>query len=120
MNSTESRTRTLFRVVAIAEAFSWLGLLIGMFVKYVVKSSELGVTIFGPIHGGVFIAYVVVTFWTARVFRWDAKTLVLGLLSSIPPFFTVLFEMWVDRRGRLGVPAGSAVTDPTTQPSARV
>lgn len=108
MNSTEARTRLIFRVVAIAEAFSWLGLLIGMFFKYVVKNTEAGVTIFGPIHGGIFVAYVLATLWTARVFRWDIRTLLWGLLSSIPPFFTVVFEKWADRRGLLGVPAVAA------------
>ena len=44
-----------FRIVAVAEALSWAGLLAGMFVKYVLGTSEVGVQIFGPIHGGVFV-----------------------------------------------------------------
>lgn len=43
-----------FRAVAIAEAVSWVGLLIGMFFKYVVVGDDIGVTIFGPIHGAIF------------------------------------------------------------------
>ena len=33
--------------------------------------------------------------------RWDRKTLVLGLVASIPPFGTVVFERWANRTGRL-------------------
>ena len=80
---------TAFRVVAVAEALSWLGLLIGMFVKYVPETTELGVKVFGPIHGAVFVAYVVVALLTARVLRWSLGTTVLALLASVPPFATV-------------------------------
>ena len=50
---------TAFRIVAVAEALSWIGLLAGMYVKYVPGTTELGVKVFGPIHGGIFLAYVV-------------------------------------------------------------
>ena len=90
-----------FRVVAIAEAASWTGLLIGMFVKWVLASSEAGVQVFGPIHGALFVAYVLVTLWTARLFRWDLRTTAVGLLASIPPLATIWFERHVARSGRL-------------------
>lgn len=106
--------RTVFRVVAFAEALSWLGLLIGMFLKYVPETTELGVKIFGPIHGGVFVAYVLTCLWVARSFRWQPKVLLLALVSSIPPFCTAIFEVWADRRGLLREPSpapqASAVT----------
>src|SRR4051794_15629919 len=54
-----SRVRLWFRVVAFAEACSWLGLLVGMYIKYVPETTEAGVKIFGPIHGCVFLAFVV-------------------------------------------------------------
>ncbi len=90
-----------FKVVAIAEAFSWAGLLVGMFFKWIVQSTELGVRIFGPIHGGIFVAYVVSCFWAASVHKWSVKHLVLGLVSSIPPFMTVWFERFAERHGLL-------------------
>ena len=58
---------TAFRVVAFAEALSWLGLLTGMFFKYVVDAGEQGVHVFGPVHGTVFLTYLVVTLLTWRV-----------------------------------------------------
>jgi integral membrane protein len=98
---------TAFRVVAVAEALSWVGLLIGMFVKYVPETTELGVKIFGPIHGGVFVAYVAVALLTARVLRWSPATTVLALLASVPPLASVWFERRATRTGQL--PAAEAV-----------
>ena len=96
-----SGTVTAFRVVAVAEALSWLGLLTGMFFKYVVDAGEQGVQLFGPIHGTVFLTYVVVTLLTWRTQRWSLPTAMLALASSVPPFCTVLFEEWARRTGRL-------------------
>ena len=92
---------TAFRIVAVAEALSWLGLLAGMYVKYVPETTELGVKIFGPIHGGIFVAYVVVALVAARVLRWPAGTTLLALAASIPPLASVWFERRATRTGRL-------------------
>lgn len=105
-----STVATAFRVVAVAEACSWIGLLIGMFVKYVPETSEIGVQVFGPIHGAVFVAYVLVTLVAARVLRWSAGTTLLGLAASVPPLVTIWFERWATRTGAL--PTRDAV--PTT------
>ena len=51
----------LFRRVAVAEAITWALLLTGMFLKYVTETTELGVSVFGMLHGVVFVAYGVVT-----------------------------------------------------------
>jgi len=96
-----------FRAVAIAEAISWIGLLAGMFVKYVPETSELGVQIFGPIHGAVFVAYVVLALIAARVLRWSPGTALLALAASVPPLATVWFERRATRSGDL--PSGDAV-----------
>ncbi|MFC5951381.1 DUF3817 domain-containing protein [Pseudonocardia lutea] len=93
----------LFRAVAIAEACSWVGLLIGMFFKYVMVQDEIGVKIFGPIHGALFVLYLLVTLLAARRLRWNAGTLVLALVSSVPPLMTVWFERRAARQGRLRV-----------------
>jgi integral membrane protein len=98
---------TVFRIVAVAEACSWIGLLIGMFVKYVPETTEVGVKIFGPIHGGIFLAYVVIALAAARVLRWDLRTTLLALVASVPPLATLGFERWAARTDRL--PARDAV-----------
>ncbi|WP_369256376.1 DUF3817 domain-containing protein [Geodermatophilus amargosae] len=94
-----------FRTVAVAEALSWIGLLAGMYVKYVPETSELGVQVFGPIHGAVFVAYVLVSLVAARVLGWSRGTTLLALAASVPPLATVVFERWAGHTGRLGVPA---------------
>ena len=99
-----------FRTVAIAEAISWVGLLAGMFVKYVPETSEIGVQVFGPIHGAVFVAYVAVALVASRVLRWSPATTLLALAASVPPLATV----WLERRlSRTGALPGSG-TVPTT------
>ncbi len=104
---TPRTAATTFRIVAVAEALSWIGLLIGMYVKYVPETTELGVKIFGPVHGGIFVAYVVVALVTARVLRWSIGTTLLALVASIPPLTSILFERWATRSGRR--PQGAAV-----------
>lgn len=59
-------------------------------------------SIFGPVHGGVFVAYLVITVLVARAQRWPLFwTTALALGASIPPFFTLWFETWAQRTGRL-------------------
>ncbi|MCU1621043.1 MAG: putative rane protein [Modestobacter sp.] len=104
---TDPRTvARAFRAVAIAEAVSWLLLLAGMFVKWVLKTSELGVQLAGPVHGAVFMVYVVISLLAWRVLRWSPGTALLALIASVPPLCTVWFERWAQRTGRL--PVGEA------------
>jgi integral membrane protein len=101
----------VFRTIAIAEACSWAGLLIGMFFKYVVVRDDVGVTVFGPIHGVLFLIYVAVTLLVARDFRWSVPTTVLALLASIPPLATLWFERRARRTGLLSAAPEPAPTD---------
>ena len=94
----------LFVVAAFTEAVTWIGLLAGMYAKYVADAGERGVEVFGRIHGVVVLGYVAVTLWASRRLRWDGRTLVLGLLASVPPLATVVFERWAARSGRLDRP----------------
>jgi integral membrane protein len=90
-----------FRAVAIAEAVSWAGLLAGMAMKYGPPDNEVGVQIFGPIHGALFLIYVVVAFITWPIVRWSTPVGVVAILAGLPPFGTVVFERWATRTGRL-------------------
>ncbi|MCZ2815741.1 DUF3817 domain-containing protein [Modestobacter sp. VKM Ac-2984] len=101
------RVARVFRAVAIAEAVSWVLLLAGMFVKRVLDASELGVQVFGPVHGAVFVVYVVVTLVAWRVLRWTPVTGLLALAASVPPLVTIWFERWARRTGRLPVDAAT-------------
>lgn len=92
----------LYRLVARAEVVTWALLLLGMFLKYVTHTTELGVRVFGMAHGVVFIAYCLTTvlLWVDQ--RWAARQLVLGLLAAVPPFLTWPFELHAERAGLLG------------------
>lgn len=94
--------RRLFRALATAEAITWALLLAGMFLKYVTETTELGVSVFGMVHGVVFIAYGLATLVVAVDQRWSLGRLVLGLAAAVPPFATLPFERYADRRGLLG------------------
>ncbi len=95
-------SRVLYRRVAVAEAITWALLLTGMFLKYVTETTELGVQVFGMVHGVVFIAYCLATVLLSVDQRWPLSRLVLGLLAAVPPFVTVPFERYAERSGLLG------------------
>jgi integral membrane protein len=103
-----------FRVVAMAEAVSWVGLLVGMYFKYLGSPrTEIGVKVFGMAHGLVFIAFVVTGLMVGTAFRWRPTTWLLALLASIVPLCSVIFVIWADRTGRIGAAeAQAAVLQP--------
>jgi len=88
----------LFRRLAVAEATTWALLLVGMVLKYGTRTTELGVQVFGMLHGIVFIAYCLGTLFVAVDQRWSARVTLLGLASAVPPFMTVWFDRWAERR----------------------
>jgi len=103
-----SPARLAFQVTAIVEACTWVGLLIGMAVKYLGSGDETGVHLFGPLHGAAFIAYLLATLWVAIRFGWPRGVIVLGVAASIPPLATWAFEAWALRTGRLATSTTSA------------
>lgn len=94
--------RRLHRGAAVAEAITWALLLTGMFLKYVTETTELGVQVFGMVHGVVFIAYCLATGLLSVDQRWPVSRLALGLGAAVPPFATVPFERYTERTGLLG------------------
>ncbi|MGU3437753.1 DUF3817 domain-containing protein [Actinomycetes bacterium M1A6_2h] len=97
-----STTAKRFRFVAIAEAVTWVALLIGMAIKWIPDPNiDSAVRYPGMIHGAVFVVYIVVTVVTAVKLKWSASVTLVALLASIPPFGTVVFERWAVRTGRL-------------------
>ncbi|GGJ95880.1 membrane protein [Pilimelia anulata] len=92
------QARRVFRWAALAEAVSWAGLLVGMYLKYVSETTTAGVWLFGRLHGGLFVAYLVATVWAARAERWSLWRTAVALLASVPPLATVAFERWLTLR----------------------
>ncbi len=93
--------RTLFRTVAIAEVVTWAFLLLGMYFKYVTRSTEALVPPAGAVHGFVFLCFVATTVFIWINQRWSVTTGLLGLASAVIPFTTVPYERWIVRRGEL-------------------
>jgi len=90
-----------FRLLAVAEAFSWAALLAGMYFKWIAGTTELGVEIAGPVHGALFIGYGLAALALWRLQRWPFPVALFAGLSAVFPFATVLFERWALRRGHL-------------------
>lgn len=94
----------LFRIVAVAEAWSWVGLLAGMYFKYSAVGNPIGVRIMGPIHGLLFVAYLVSAWRVAGARSWPMGRLLWALAAGVPPLATWVFERTALRRGWLTAP----------------
>jgi integral membrane protein len=106
-----------FRIAALAEALSWAGLLIGMFFKYVVVHNEIGVKIMGPLHGFLFVIYIACTIDAMRYLKQPTRITLLGLLAAVPPFTTVVFERWLNKRIARKTHAPTSHTSPAASPT---
>jgi integral membrane protein len=101
------------RLLALLEAVSWVGLLVGMYFKYLASPrTEVGVKVFGMAHGLIFTAFVVVGLLAGIAFTWATGTWLLALLASIVPLCSVIFLIWADRTGKMGQAGGAAAMAP--------
>jgi len=85
------------RYIALAEATSFLALLLASFVKRT-GGGEVGVHVLGPIHGLLFIAYVVVALRLRPEVGWSAGTTFWVLLGAVVPFGGYVVDWWLLRR----------------------
>lgn len=95
---------TAFRIVALLEALTWVGLLIGLWLKYGSQTTDSGVWLFGRLHGLAFLAYLVVTLLAWGKLRWPLWAVLLAIFAAIPPLVTVPVEILFRRRGLLRAP----------------
>ncbi|BBY93031.1 membrane protein [Mycobacterium gallinarum] len=106
-----------FRLVALLEAVSWVGLLVGMYFKYLASSpTEIGVKVFGMAHGLIFVAFVAAALLVGFAFKWSFGTWSLALIASIVPLGSVIFLIWADRTGKMGAAVPSAAIMQPGQP----
>ena len=104
----------IFRICAITEAVTWIGLLASMYEKYIANTHSGLIHIFGSVHGYAFLAYVLVVFLVRAEYGWSNRMTILALASSVPPLATVPFERWaygrlVQSRAAGGAPPPSVV-----------
>lgn len=96
-----SPTGKLFAAAAFIEGLTWAGLLVGMVLKYGTQTTDMGVWLFGRLHGFAFLFYVVVSLYAWGRLRWPLWAVLVALLAAIPPLVTVPLEMWFRRMGLL-------------------
>ncbi|MES2671398.1 MAG: DUF3817 domain-containing protein [Pseudomonadota bacterium] len=102
MSSSLSPAGRLFAIAAFAEGLTWAGLLVGMLLKYGTQTTDVGVWLFGRLHGAAFLFYLVVTLVSAVRLRWPWWAWIVAVLAAVPPLVTVPLEMWFRRIGLLG------------------
>ncbi|MEQ1513813.1 MAG: DUF3817 domain-containing protein [Lysobacteraceae bacterium] len=102
MSSSLSPAGRLFAIAAFAEGLTWAGLLVGMLLKYGTQTTDLGVWVFGRLHGAAFLFYLVVTLVSTVRLRWPWWASIMALLAAVPPLVTLPLEMWFRRIGLLG------------------
>lgn len=101
---------SLFRVLAIAEAFSWTLLIAGLIVRATLDL-PIAVTIGGAIHGFVFLSYGATAILVALNQRWRLGPALVAVVSAVIPYATIPTEIWLRRSGRLEGEWRLAATD---------
>ena len=84
------------RYIALAEATSFLALLVASYLKRQ-GEGEMGVTILGPIHGALFILYVLFALNLRDRAGWSWKTTLWILLGAVVPFGGYVVDRWLVR-----------------------
>ena len=84
-----------FKIVALIEATTFLLLLVASYVKRA-SDQPLGVEILGPIHGLLFIAYVVMALALREHAGWTGRQTLLILIGAVVPFGGYVVDRWID------------------------
>ena len=95
-----SSALTRYRIAAYVVGVVLLVLvLVAMPLKYLADSPGL-VAVVGPVHGFLYIVYLVVTFDLSMRQRWPLGRMVLLLLAGTVPFLSFVAERWATARVR--------------------
>ena len=88
----------IYRLSAFGEAFGWT-LLIGSLgaQKYLMHGNKILVSFAGQIHGLLFFAYIAAVLATYASLGWSFKKGFLIGLMSVPPYGTLVAEMWLSK-----------------------
>ena len=96
--------KQVLRVVAVLEAISFLVLvLVAVPLKYASTKEEAGVKVMGPVHGVLFVLFVLLTIFVAADEKWRLKRTLLTLLCAVIPFGGFIAD-----RKLIGQPAAAA------------
>ena len=95
----------LFKLAAIGEACGWTLLISGIICQRIIHSN-IPVLIAGQIHGLLFLLYITAAILVAPSLRWSLRQTVTAGLFSVPPYGSILFELWAAHsrnRKQLGI-----------------
>lgn len=90
-----------FRVLAYIVGVGLLALCVAMLMRYVFDQPQYS-AIVGPVHGFLYIVYLVMIVDLALKARWSLKGTVLVMLSGVVPIGSFFAERAVTRRVRAG------------------
>lgn len=82
------------RVISLLEGISFLVLLTCSVLKRT-NEWEVGVAVMGPVHGVLFLLYVLGTLDVRRRLQWSTERTVKVALGAIPPFVPFFIERWL-------------------------
>ncbi len=86
-----------YRVSAFIVGYALIVLCIAIILRYVFKV-EQAVTIWGPIHGLLYIGYVLLAFDLAYKDRWSLKGILGVLVAGVIPGISFVAERIVHRK----------------------
>ncbi len=85
---------TRYRIIAwIVGVLLIVLVLVGMPLKYLGDNATV-VAAIGPLHGALYMVYLLLTFDLSRRVRWEFGRMVLVMLAGTIPFFS----FWAERR----------------------
>lgn len=95
-------------------------MLIAVPLRYLGDDPTL-VEIVGPLHGWLYLAYLIMGVDIANRMRWPVRNILLMLLAGTVPFLSFVAERWVTRqvRARLAVLDGAQTGDDASTTLAR-
>jgi integral membrane protein len=89
---------TRYRIIAwIVGVLLVVLVLVGMPLKYV-SHNDAVVAAIGPLHGFLYMAYLLLTFDLSRRARWPFGRMIVVMLAGTIPFFSFWAERKVTRR----------------------
>lgn len=83
----------IFRLVAIAEAFTWTALIAAIFVRNGnLPGGDIAVSMAGIVHGSMLLVYLTFVMALARSMEWGWRRIVVSLVAGNVPLATVPLE----------------------------
>ncbi|WP_197319241.1 DUF3817 domain-containing protein [Saccharomonospora sp. NB11] len=92
-----------FRAAAFVTGLGLLGLVVVMVIRYVFDNPGPS-AVYSPIHGVIYMVYLVLAVDLALKARWSVKGTIGVLLAGCVPFFSFVAERAVTRRVSEGRP----------------